>query len=79
MQSHTEPQTDKQKIMANQLVKEQFNRQAEKFAKWSVGKNIEYLNGYFDFCGIKSADRLLDVACGPGEFTIYIAQHTVVI
>lgn len=61
--------------MTNQLVKEQFNKQAEKFANWSVGKNVDYLNAYFDFCDIKSTDRILDVACGPGEFMIYIADR----
>jgi ubiquinone/menaquinone biosynthesis C-methylase UbiE len=61
--------------MQNQIVKKQFNRQAEKFANWSVGKNAGYLNAYFDFCGIRPADRLLDVACGPGEFTLFIAKR----
>jgi ubiquinone/menaquinone biosynthesis C-methylase UbiE len=61
--------------MTNQIVKEQFNKQAEKFANWSIGKNIEYLNGYFDFCEIQPTDRLLDVACGPGVFTIFIAKR----
>ena len=61
--------------MTNQIVKEQFNNQAEKFANWSIGKNVEYLNGYFDFCDIQSSDRLLDIACGPGEFTIFIAKR----
>jgi ubiquinone/menaquinone biosynthesis C-methylase UbiE len=61
--------------MQNQIVKEQFNQQAEKFANWSIGKNVEYLNAYFNFCGIQPTDRLLDVACGPGEFTIFIAKR----
>jgi len=61
--------------MTNQIVREQFNKQADKFANWSIGKNVEYLNGYYDFCGIKPTDRLLDVACGPGEFTIFIAKR----
>jgi ubiquinone/menaquinone biosynthesis C-methylase UbiE len=61
--------------MQNQIVKEQFNKQAEKFANWSVGKNTDYLNAYFDFCNIQPTDRLLDVACGPGEFTIFIAKR----
>jgi len=60
--------------MSNQLVKDQFNKQAEKFANWSVGKNVEYLNSYFDFCEISPDDKLLDVACGPGEFTIFTAR-----
>lgn len=61
--------------MPNQIVRKQFNKQAEKFANWSVGKNVDYLNGYFDFCDIQPSDRLLDVACGPGEFTIFIAKR----
>lgn len=61
--------------MTNQLVKEQFNKQAEKFSNWSIGKNVDYLNAYFDFCEIQSTDRILDVACGPGEFMIYIADR----
>lgn len=61
--------------MQNQIVKDQFNKQAENFANWSVGRNVDYLNAYFDFCGIQPTDRLLDVACGPGEFTIFIAKR----
>ena len=61
--------------MSNKIVRDQFNKQAEKFANWSIGKNIEYLNGYYNFCDIQSSDKLLDVACGPGEFTIFIAKR----
>ncbi len=61
--------------MSNQVVKEQFNKQAENFANWSVGKNEEYLNGYFDFCDIQKNDNLLDVACGPGKFAIFISKR----
>ena len=61
--------------MNKSLIKTQFNKQAVKFANWSVGKNIEYLKGYVDFCEISSHDKLLDVACGPGEFTIYAGQQ----
>jgi len=61
--------------MNNRLIKAQFNKQAEKFASWSVGKNIEYLKAYSDFCEISAQDKLLDVACGPGDFTIYVGQQ----
>ncbi|MBN1924202.1 MAG: class I SAM-dependent methyltransferase [Prolixibacteraceae bacterium] len=61
--------------MTNQIIKEQFNKQAEKFANWSVSKNLEYINAYFDFCEIKPTDNLLDVACGPGDFTIFNAKR----
>jgi len=60
---------DKKKI-----VKDQFNRQAEKFSSWSITKNIEYLQRYFDFCEIMPEDTLLDVACGSGEFSIFCAK-----
>ncbi|MBA7540793.1 hypothetical protein ES705_33096 [subsurface metagenome] len=53
--------------MNNQLIKNQFNKQAEKFANWSVGRHIEYIKAYCDFCEISGQDKLLDVACGPGE------------
>ena len=59
--------------MRNQRVKRQFNKQDSQFAHWSVGKNINYLKGYYDFCDITSKDTLLDVACGPGDFTIFAA------
>jgi len=61
--------------MNKHLVRAQFNKQAVKFANWSVGKNIEYLKAYVDFCEISSHDKLLDVACGPGEFTIYAGRQ----
>lgn len=63
--------------MKNQVIKDQFNKQAVKFANWSVGKNVEYLKAYFEFCGIQEDDNVLDVACGPGEFTIFIAKNRV--
>lgn len=60
--------------MNKQLIKSQFNKQAKKFANWSVGKNVEYLQAYLDFCEITPEEKLLDVACGPGDFTIYAGQ-----
>ncbi len=63
--------------MQNQTVREQFNKQAEKFAAWSVGKNIGYLQSYYEFCGIQPNDEILDVACGPGDFTIFLAKKVI--
>ena len=59
--------------MNNNHVKEQFNRQADKYASSTIGKNDSNLSNYFDFCQLKAGDRLLDVACGTGEFVIYSA------
>jgi ubiquinone/menaquinone biosynthesis C-methylase UbiE len=57
--------------MNQQLNKSQFNKQAEKFASWSVGKNTTYLQAYLDFCEISPEEKMLDVACGPGDFITY--------
>lgn len=61
--------------MPNQIVRDQFNKQAENFANWWIGKKVEYLKAYFDFCLIHSDDTVLDVACGPGEFTMYVGER----
>lgn len=61
--------------MSNRIIKDQFNKQAENFASWWIGRNTEYLQAYFGFCGIQSTDSVLDVACGPGEFTLFMAKR----
>ncbi len=61
--------------MSNRIVKEQFNKQAENFSNWSVVRNEEYHNRYFDFCDIQHNDKFLDVACGPGEFTVFVSKR----
>jgi ubiquinone/menaquinone biosynthesis C-methylase UbiE len=61
--------------MQTNITKEQFNKQAENFANWQIGRNTEYLQAYFNFCNIQPNDIVLDVACGPGEFTIFIAKR----
>lgn len=57
----------------HEIVRKQFDKQAENFSSWSVTKNIEYQKGYFDFCKLSSQDTLLDIACGTGEFAIFAA------
>lgn len=59
----------------NERVRDQFNLQASRFANWSVTRNREYMERYFEFCGLTPEDRLLDVACGPGEFTRFCARR----
>ncbi|MBN1761511.1 MAG: class I SAM-dependent methyltransferase [Methanomicrobia archaeon] len=57
------------------IVKDQFDKQAEKFSNWSITKNLEYQQRYFEFCGMVPEDTLLDVACGSGEFSIFCAKR----
>jgi ubiquinone/menaquinone biosynthesis C-methylase UbiE len=57
----------------HEIVKRQFDRQAENFSNWSVTKNTEYQKAYFDFCQISVQDNLLDFACGTGEYALFAA------
>lgn len=59
----------------HEIVKRQFDKQAQNFSNWSVTKNIEYQKAYFDFCEISSQDTLLDFACGTGEYVIFAAPR----
>lgn len=58
----------------NDLVKAQFNIQADQFATWNTTINEDYNRRFFQFCGIKTEDHVLDVACGSGAFAIHCAQ-----
>lgn len=59
----------------HEIVKKQFDKQAENFSNWPVTKNIEYQRAYFDFCGISPEDTLLDLACGTGEYATFAAPQ----
>lgn len=60
---------------ASELIRSQFNRQAENFSNWSVTQNRDYLQAYFTFCEMTPEDGLLDVACGSGEFALFAASQ----
>ncbi|MBT8489637.1 MAG: class I SAM-dependent methyltransferase [Deltaproteobacteria bacterium] len=59
----------------NKIIRDQFNKQAEDFSRWSVTQNKEYHQAYFTFLGMTPDDSLLDVACGSGEFTLFAASR----
>jgi len=54
-------------------VRFQFNRQTQEFSTWSVTKNTDYADLYFDFCRMAPDDHMLDISCGSGEFCIFCA------
>lgn len=56
------------------IVRKQFDLQAQKFSDWSVTRNEEYMQAYFGFIGLQKEDELLDVACGTGDFAIFCAK-----
>jgi ubiquinone/menaquinone biosynthesis C-methylase UbiE len=53
----------------------QFDKQAEKFSNWSVTRNLQYMQAYFNFCRMVPEDDLLDVASGTGEFSLFCASR----
>jgi ubiquinone/menaquinone biosynthesis C-methylase UbiE len=57
------------------FVKKQFNKQAEHFNQWAVTKNSAYLKAITEFIAPAPCDTLLDVACGTGELTLFMAPH----
>ncbi len=52
---------------SKELIKRQFDLQAKSFSSWSVTRNEEYMQAYFEFIGFEKGDELLDVACGTGR------------
>lgn len=57
-----------------EINRKQFNRQALNFSNWSSTKNLEYLELLLKFIGLSKKDKLLDVACGSGDFVIYASK-----
>lgn len=58
-----------------EIIKNQFDLQAQRFSDWSVTKNEEYSQAYFEFISFRKDDELLDVACGTGDFAIFCAKR----
>lgn len=59
---------------SKEIVKRQFDMQARNFSNWSVTRNEAYMQAYFEFIDLHKEDKLLDVACGTGEFSVFCAR-----
>jgi len=64
-----------EKLDSKKIVKRQFDIQAQNFSNWSVTRNEEYMQAYFEFIDLQKEDELLDVACGTGEFSVFCARR----
>ncbi len=60
---------------SKEIIKRQFDRQAQSFSNWSVTRNEEYMQAYSEFIGFEKEDELLDIACGTGEFSVFCARR----
>ncbi len=60
---------------SKEIIRKQFDKQAKNFSSWSVTRNEEYMQAYFEFIGFGKEDELLDVACGTGEFSVFCARR----
>lgn len=66
--------------MRKEIIREQFNKQAERFAQFELTRNEAIFRFIIDFCQFKESDTLLDVACGSGAFVSFcssILKHAV--
>jgi hypothetical protein len=46
-----------------EIIRSQFDLQAQKFGNWSMTRSEEYMQRYFEFIGLRKGDELLDAAC----------------
>ena len=60
---------------SKEIVRRQFDIQAQNFSNWSVTRNEAYMQAYFEFIDLQKDDELLDVACGTGEFSVFCARR----
>ena len=57
------------------LIREQFTRTAELYARTRQATDESKLEGLVGLSGANSTDRSLDVACGPGFLTLAFARR----
>lgn len=51
-----------------------FDINAEQYSKWEVTSNDSYLNKFYEFADIEKNDRVIDIACGSGDFLIACSE-----
>jgi ubiquinone/menaquinone biosynthesis C-methylase UbiE len=59
----------------NKLVREQFTRTAEAFGEFAVASRVGDAELLASLVRAGTADRALDVACGPGTLALRFARH----
>jgi ubiquinone/menaquinone biosynthesis C-methylase UbiE len=57
------------------IVRDQFNKQAARFDRWSVTRDDQHADFLLEMAGIGPEDAFLDVACGTGALAIRAARR----
>jgi ubiquinone/menaquinone biosynthesis C-methylase UbiE len=60
---------------SQRLNRERFSRTAERFAASAAIRDLSQVESLVELAGLSSADRLLDVACGPGRLLGAVAPR----
>ena len=50
-----------------------FDQNAKSYSEWDVTKNKNYLKQFYDFSEIDINDKVIDIACGSGDFLLNAA------
>lgn len=61
--------------MDKNFIRNQFNKQAEKFSNFSLTTNTKIFERMYNFCEFKSSDTLIDFASGSGNFAVYCSSR----
>jgi ubiquinone/menaquinone biosynthesis C-methylase UbiE len=60
---------------SQRLNRERFGRTAEQFAASAATRDLSQVNSLVELAAVSKADRLLDVACGPGRLLAAVAPR----